>query len=170
MRNISIRNLGLLVFLSCGLLYATRFAAHYDFFRPTPSVAVSDFAYTRIGGTLGRLYDHKGHTVVLHFWATWCPPCIDELPALLDKAATRPDVRFLLISVDKDQGRLRRFLQPFASRTKAENVIMIHDPAMEIISGSIKVSGFPESFFLNSELYQTRHIKGPVNWVSFDTF
>lgn len=174
MRQNPFRNLTLLVFLCCALLYVTRFAAQYDFFRPSassPQIGIShDFPYTRLDGSTGFLRDHDGRKTVIHFWATWCPPCITELPELIDKAATRPDVDFLLISVDKDQARLRHFLQPYQQKLKTANITMIHDLSANIATDHMKVSGFPESFFLDSGRYQTRHIKGPVKWVSFDDF
>lgn len=149
----------------------TRFFAEYRAGTSfNPSIAIADFPYTKIDGTKGRLQDHAGKPVVLHFWATWCPPCIEELPELLDKAAITPDVSFLIISVDKDQAALRRFLLPYEKQTQGKNVYMLHDPAMKIAVDHMKVSAFPESFFLNSALYKKRHIKGPVRWVSFDDF
>lgn len=164
------RNLTLLAFICLAVFYVTRFAAEYNFFRPQTVTATPDFSYTQIDGTAGKLSDHKGKPVIIHFWATWCPPCITELPELLDKAATRPDADFLLISVDKDQGRLRQFLKPYDNKLAAPNIINIHDPSATIATEHMKVSGFPESFFLDSNLYKKRHIKGPVKWVSFDNF
>lgn len=166
------RNLTLLAFLCLALLYVTRFAAEYDFFRPQDQshIMAPDFSYTTLDGRQASLHDHRGKKTVLHFWATWCPPCITELPELLDKAATRPDIDFLLISVDKDQGRLRQFLLPYDKKLQPKNIINIHNPSADIATDHMKVSGFPESFFLDSDLYIKRHIKGTVKWVSFDNF
>ena len=49
--------------------------------------------------------------MVISFWASWCGPCRKELPALAAYAATRPDVTFLAINVDKDRPPAERFIR-----------------------------------------------------------
>ena len=72
--------------------------------RPTP-----DLELRRPDGTVFRLSEAHGRPLVLHFWATWCPPCREELPALLAYAA-EGDMAVLAVSLDPDFGPVRRFL------------------------------------------------------------
>lgn len=70
-----------------------------------------DFA-TSIGGKPGKLSDFRGKVVVLNFWATWCPPCIEETPAL-EKLQQHIESRggvVLGVSVDEDQAAYEKFL------------------------------------------------------------
>lgn len=76
-----------------------------------PSVA---FAIEEVGG--GKLTDQafKGKVVVIDFWATWCGPCVQELPELGKFAASltgRKDVAFLSFSVDDDKADVIRFFE-----------------------------------------------------------
>ncbi|MBI3533925.1 MAG: TlpA family protein disulfide reductase, partial [Deltaproteobacteria bacterium] len=49
-----------------------------------PGNQVPDFALKDQEGKNCRLYDFKEKVIVLHFWASWCPPCLEELPAMLN--------------------------------------------------------------------------------------
>ena len=73
-----------------------------------------EFDLETLGGGSIRSADLKGKVVVLDFWATWCGPCIDELPqfqAAVDRWADRPEVVFLAVSVDEDEDVVRRFMK-----------------------------------------------------------
>src|SRR5881296_4327611 len=65
-----------------------------------------------IAGKPAHLTDLKGKVVVLNFWATWCPPCVEETPALNRFAAEYADkgVVVLGVSVDRDEKAYRKFL------------------------------------------------------------
>jgi cytochrome c biogenesis protein CcmG, thiol:disulfide interchange protein DsbE len=80
-----------------------------------PTVAgkrAEDFA-TDIGGKPGRLSDLRGKVVVLNFWATWCPPCVEETPSLnkLQKYIESRNALVLGVSVDEDPNAYEKFLK-----------------------------------------------------------
>ena len=72
--------------------------------RPAP-----DLTLRRRDGSLLRLSETQGRPLLLHFWATWCPPCRDELPALLAYAADA-ELSVLAVSLDQNWSAIRRFL------------------------------------------------------------
>ncbi len=79
------------------------------------SQAVSDMqaSFKNINGETVSLKDLKGKVVVMNFWATWCPPCIKELPSLqkLSKElAGEKDIVFMAIEVDQDIDKAAKFM------------------------------------------------------------
>ena len=72
--------------------------------------SAANFALKDIEGRQVRLSDFKGKTVVLTFWATWCPPCKEELPALQKIFEERKDVAVLAVD-DEDKATVRDFLK-----------------------------------------------------------
>jgi cytochrome c biogenesis protein CcmG/thiol:disulfide interchange protein DsbE len=71
---------------------------------------------TEIGGKPGHLSDLRGKVVVLNFWATWCPPCIEETPALnkLQKHIESRGGVVLGVSVDEDPAAYEKFLKDYS--------------------------------------------------------
>lgn len=59
-----------------------------------------DFTMTDLDGREHRLTDYRGQWVILNYWATWCPPCIEELPELAAFQAANPDCRVLGINFE----------------------------------------------------------------------
>ena len=73
-----------------------------------------DFAVTTLGGRAMTLGELRGKVILLQFWATWCPPCVAEVPELVKIAkqfGNRPDFVQLGISLDHDEGALRKFME-----------------------------------------------------------
>src|SRR5262245_49381233 len=73
--------------------------------------ATPDFQLPDAAGRTVSLSGQRGHAVLLNFWATWCPPCVDEVPSLEDLARRLKgsDMRMLAVSVDDDWGKIRNF-------------------------------------------------------------
>ncbi|MHB1687074.1 MAG: TlpA family protein disulfide reductase [Ignavibacteriaceae bacterium] len=63
---------------------------------------------------LVNLYEFKGKTIFLNFWASWCPPCRAEMPTiqnLYDKMKNKNNVVFVLVSVDNDISKAKKFIK-----------------------------------------------------------
>src|ERR1700753_1034069 len=72
--------------------------------KPAPQFTVSD------GQQSVNLAALRGHVVLLNFWATWCAPCIQELPSLEQMQRDLPQVDVVTISTDEDEEAYRSFL------------------------------------------------------------
>lgn len=66
---------------------------------PFGAMAGSDFKLTDLGGVEHRLSNYKGKWVLLNYWATWCSPCFDEIPDLIDLNENRPAKDVAVIGV-----------------------------------------------------------------------
>jgi peroxiredoxin len=109
------------------------------------------------------LHDLRGKIVVLNFWATWCPPCVEEMPSLVKMQSSLKDrVVVLAISVDEDERSYRTFL-------KKNNVglLTVRDPQQKSneLYGTFK---FPETYIIDRQGVVQRKFIGPVNWTRPD--
>src|ERR1700681_3557567 len=87
-----------------------------------------DFPLT-LAGKSERLSDLKGKVLVLNFWATWCPPCVQETPSLSEfaKAYAGKGVVVMGVSVDKDEKLYRAFLERFHPGFLTARDMKIHE-------------------------------------------
>ncbi len=77
------------------------------------AVAAPDFELEDLDGVQHRLSDYRGTWVIVNYWATWCPPCIDEMPALMDFYETHREdgVAVLGVNIEEiDVMELRHFV------------------------------------------------------------
>jgi peroxiredoxin len=98
-------------------------------------------------GTPLALYDTKGKLFLLNFWATWCAPCIEEMPALQSLHTKFKDRGFQVIgiAVDDTEENVRETIQKFGITYP----IIIDNKAQS--KRQYQVKGFPESFVLDGE-------------------
>ena len=106
------------------------------------------------------LDEFRGKVVVLNFWATWCPPCVEELPSLLQmqQKMKSKGVEVVAISVDADQSAYKDFL-------KEHNVdlLTVRDPDQKSnnLYGTFK---FPETYIIDRDGVLRRKFIGAIDW------
>ena len=105
-----------------------------------------EFQLPDAGGKTVSLSAQRGHPVMLNFWATWCPPCVDEIPALEDLARRidGTDLRLMAVSVDEDWDTVRRF---FAKGTR---IGVLHDASKELPK-KYGTEKYPETFLIDAQ-------------------
>jgi peroxiredoxin len=106
------------------------------------------------------LSQYRGQIVVLNFWATWCAPCVEELPSLVEmqRRMKAKGVTVLAVSVDVDESAYRRFV-------KDHNVTLltVRDPDQK--SNSLYgTSIFPETYIIDRNGVMRRKLIGAVDW------
>lgn len=122
-----------------------------------------DFSFTALDGKTHALRDFRGRAVILNFWASWCPPCVKEFPALLEVAAAFPDdVVLIALSSDLDQAAMEAFLkkQKYEARP---NVYVALDENQAITQKLFQSFRLPETVLLDREQKPRRKIPG-ADW------
>jgi peroxiredoxin len=147
------------------LLLAVFVYVIFDSFREKVVVvgdSAPDFSVTADNGRAVSLSNFGGKLLVLNFWATWCPPCVEEIPSLhaFQKRFANAGVVVLGVSVDKDEKAYRDFL------SKAQvSFVTARDPENKINAdyGTFK---FPESYIIDSRGKVLRKIISNQDWMS----
>ena len=106
-----------------------------------------DFLWVKPSGETTRLSALKGTPVVLNFWATWCKPCLAEMPRLEAAARANPDVRFFEIDLDEDGAKVRGFFDSLGI-THLEPLIDVGT----VVARKYELgSGVPDTFFIGRD-------------------
>lgn len=109
-------------------------------------------------GSISLLSELRGSTVVLHFWATWCPPCRAELPSLLDFASSGA-AAVRAVSVDPEWFAVRSFVE-------GESLEFVYLASAEEVSDTFGVEGLPQTFVIDATGTLRLHFQGPQDWSS----
>ncbi len=112
----------------------------------------------------GGTYSSKslsGHVVLLNFWASWCGPCVEEFPSLIELAKKQPQLLIVAISGDKDLQSLNAFLKAFEKRPKNMVVVVDSDQRVAHLYGA---DVLPESYVFSKTGGLIRKIAGAQKW------
>ncbi len=125
---------------------------------PRPGDLAPDFVAPRLDGSVQKLSNYRGNVVLLNLWATWCPPCIAEMP-VLNAIAERFGPRGLVVLAvagDDDVEAVRRFV---ASREIKFDVLL--DPG-GAVGTQYGITGYPETFLVDREGRVREKYVGPL--------
>jgi peroxiredoxin len=119
-----------------------------------------DFTITADNGRTVSRSEFGGKLLVLNFWATWCPPCIQEMPSLdqFQKAFAGSGVVVLGVSVDRSAQAYRAFVE----KTKVA-FLTARDPEARI-SAEYGTFKYPETYIIDRAGKVVQKIIGPTNW------
>jgi peroxiredoxin len=133
-----------------------------DLIRPPRQKFAEDFTLTLVGGDKLRLSTERGKVVMINFWATWCPPCREEMPAMERLWRQQKGQGFVLVavSVDSDTKNVKPFLDAHALTFP-----VALDPKMDL-ANTYGVRALPSSFIVDRHGYLTALALGPRAWDS----
>ena len=117
------------------------------------------------GGVIQSWDDFKGHYLLINFWATWCAPCVVELPSL-QKLKDRYEKHGLnVIAVSIDYNKDLAFLEAFLDNRGIGPVALYHDSEKQLRT-NIPMSGIPTSYLLAPDGQVLYVFEGDADWNS----
>ena len=127
---------------------------------PFPAPA---FDLETLNGSPTKLSDYKGQYVLLNFWATWCPPCLEEMPSMEGAYQRYKDKGFTVLAISSDEEG-KTAVEPFVEKLGVTFPIMFDpDKAVSSIYGA---NNLPLSFLLNPEGQVIAGSTGERDWTS----
>lgn len=125
--------------------------------RPAPNFQVTDR-----DGKVVRLSDFRGHLVFLNFWATWCPPCIEEMPEmnLMNKKFQDRKFKMVAISVDTNWGAVNQFYTQYNL-----DLPTYLDPGRQA-ANMYRTFKFPETYLIGPDGVVIKKYIGGEKWGS----
>ncbi len=155
----------ILIFLAVsGLLILFSLKQNNSYLKFSPlkiGLPAPDFMFPGLDGKMVRLSDYQGHVVLVNVWATWCPPCVDEMPSMerLYREVKGEKFEILAVSID---ALGEKVVAPFMKKYN------LSFPALMDPDGTIKTlyhtTGVPESFIVDQEGILIKQIIGPRDW------
>ncbi len=121
-----------------------------------------DFTLPTLEGNSVRLADYRGKVVFINFWATWCPPCRQEMPSMesLYRRLKGRAFEMLAVSIDREG---EDGLQPFVSQYGLTFPVLL-DPHKEVYR-LYGVTGVPETFIVDGHGVILLKLIGPQDWM-----
>ncbi len=125
-----------------------------------------DFVLTGLDGRQVHLADLAGKIVILHFWATWCPPCVEEMPTLNKIAAQLPSADFALLAASVDDGGAAA-VSSFMQRNRLSMPVFLDQN--HSVSSRYGTFKFPETYLIGRDGLVKYKIIGPRDWTDPET-
>jgi len=131
-----------------------------DLIRPSRPKPADDFTLTTADGAPFRLSQHRGKTVLINFWATWCLPCREEMPALERLHRRHKDRGLVLVAISLDTDP--KVVPPYVKASQLTFPIAL-DPKAEV-ANKYGVRALPSSFVIDRQGTMTGLALGPRVW------
>lgn len=165
--------IGLVLIITTGLTFwldyrlpdMPRFAQPIE--KTLPAEPAPVFSFKSLDGKTILSSDHKGKIVLLHFWATWCPPCVSEFPKLLQAGKNfQDDIIVIALSSDKSEADIKKFLKSNSLKPDDKNIFIAVDKNRAITHDLFQTFAYPETIIIDREGNMIRKIAGDADWTS----
>jgi len=138
------------------------FARNFTF--SDPPVPAPSAAFQTLDGDAASLGDFKGKVVLVNFWATWCAPCVAEMPALERLHQALVDEGFAVLAISEDRGGAAT-VNPFLARLDLQFLPVYLDPKAAL-GRAFALKGLPTSFLIGRDGNVIAGLVGPAEWDS----
>lgn len=138
-------------------------AAVGSFDKTHAGTAAPDFPFTDPAGKTVTLASFKGTPVLVNLWATWCAPCIKEMPTLDALAKAQPGVKVLAISQDMEAAKMTAFWQKGGYTA----IQPYHDAKLAFSTGM--AATLPTTILYDAAGKEVWRVTGPREWADAET-
>jgi thiol-disulfide isomerase/thioredoxin len=162
-------SLAVIAALALGVLYARGLLNVHQGMEPPASLAAlklekmpksaPDVAFTDAAGARHTLQSFRGRFVLLNLWATWCGPCVNELPALARLSVYAPGVRVIAVNMDRGQVDAAAFLKEH----QAKALPVYRDTEVSLMRNFVAVS-LPLTVLIDPTGKVVARAEGPADW------
>lgn len=131
-------------------------------FEVSPPQALPEISFQDENGGAVSLGDFKGKTVVLNLWATWCAPCVTEMPDLntLQKRLKDKGVEIVTVSMDRSIEKA----QAFYKKTGIDALPLYWDSTRSL-GFDLGFNGLPATIIVNTNGQEIARVSGPLAWL-----
>ena len=133
-----------------------------NFSRIDPSLPTPDDGFADVGGRSLSLADFRGKYVLLNVWATWCGPCVAEMPSLDRLQADLGGANFTVLPVSVDRGGVTA-VTDFYDKHRIHHLGVFVDPSNRIAM-SLSIQGLPTSFLIGPDGRAVGALTGATDW------
>jgi peroxiredoxin len=120
-----------------------------------------DFTFPGLDGNKVSLSDYRGKVVFVNIWATWCPPCVEEMPSMqkLYQKLKGENFEILAVSIDSKGAKV---VAPFMKKYQLTFPALLD--SMGTIKRIYKTTGVPESYIIDKDGILAKKVLGPLDW------
>jgi len=129
--------------------------------KPAPEITVNSLTNVPL-----KLSSLKGKVVLLNFWATWCPPCREEMPSMMKLNSAMAGKPFQMVAVSIDEGGVPEIESFFKTSGYSLPTYTDIDGAAVKAYG---ITGVPESFVIDKNGILVKKVIGPLAWDAPET-
>lgn len=150
-----------------GQALETRFSAQFSAFYPyADRRGMMPLHFAGPDGKTQTLADYKGKLILLHFWATWCAPCVKELPKLQALQQERAGERFVILPLALDYNMPHAQVGTFMKKHKAEKLSVFLVPQGDKSWDTLSGFSLPTSFLIGTDGRVLYKMVGDADWTA----
>ena len=125
-------------------------------------LSVVPLQFKELNGSEKNIFPRKNSGLVLNFWATWCAPCVEEMPGLeiLHQALIETDIAVFVVSIDRGKAKnIQKLISKFFKKNNLEKLKSLWDEGSRTMK-ALKVRGVPTTIFINAKGHEVGRIEG----------
>ena len=140
--------------------------AMHEFILQTPPAPAPDVAFSDGDNATLGFKDFKGKVTLVNLWATWCAPCVKEMPSLEALKQARGGADFDVVTISEDK-TARKVVDPFFEKNNLTALPRYTD-AESAVGRAFRVRGLPSTVLLDRDGNEIGRFEGGANWAGSD--